>query len=99
MKIMISWQMHEGKLHETLAMFAEMSPEQEQAMMGDNIRLLGRWHDLVRGTGVAIYEADSVADVSAYALRWNGQMDLDIAVVTDDQEARAIGSSLQAAMS
>lgn len=97
MKFMISWQMHEGKLHETLAMFASMTAEQEQAMMGDHVKLIGRWHDLVRGTGVAIYEADSAEAVSAYALRWNGQMDLDIALVTDDDEARAIGQGLESA--
>lgn len=95
MKVMITWEMHEGKLHETLGMFAAMTPEQEQAMMGDNIKIIGRWHDLVRGTGVAIYEADSVAAISAYAMQWNKQMDLEVSLVTDDDEAREIGKSLQ----
>ena len=95
MKFMITWQMHEGSLHETLGMFTTMTPEQEQAMMGDRIQLVSRWHDLVRGTGVAIFEADDAAAVSAYALQWNGQMDLDIAMVVDDDEARAIGQGMQ----
>jgi hypothetical protein len=94
MKIMISWQLHEGKLHDTLSLFSAMSAEQEQAMMGDQLRLIGRWHDLVRGTGVAIYETENAAALSTYALQWNEHMDLDIAVVTDDDEARAIGKTL-----
>ena len=97
MKFMVSWQMHEGKLHETLAMFSGMTPEQDQQMMGDQIQLLGRWHDLVRGTGVAIVESSSADAVSAYCLQWNSQMDLDIAMVVDDDEARSLGAQLQAA--
>ena len=59
MKFMITWQMHEGQLHDTLAQFTQMTPEQEAALMGDSMKLISRWHDMVRGTGVAIYEADS----------------------------------------
>jgi hypothetical protein len=91
MKIMIRWKMHPGKLHDTLAAFSAMTPEQEQALMGDHVKLIGRWHDLVRGTGVAIYEADDVAAISHYSLHWNQHMDLDISVVVDDEETRQIG--------
>lgn len=97
MKFLISWQMHEGKLHDTLALFSQMSAEQEKAMMGDQVKLIGRWHDLVRGQGVAIYESESAAALSAYSLNWNKFMDLDITVVTDDDETRAIGKQLSAA--
>jgi hypothetical protein len=93
MKVMITWQLHEGQLHDVLAAFAEMSAEEESELMG-NMKLIGRWHDVVRGSGAAIYEADSEADVSAYALTWNGVMDLDISVVLDDDETKALGKTL-----
>ncbi len=96
MKFLITWQMHEGKLHDTLSVFSTMSAEQEQSLMGDQIRLVGRWHDLVRGTGVAILESDNATALSAYALNWNQHMDMDIAVVVDDDEARSIGQNRQA---
>lgn len=94
MKFLITWQMHEGKLHDTLALFTEMPPEQEEKMMGDSLKLIGRWHDLIRGTGVAIYEADSAEAINAYALGWNRFMDLDISVVVDDEETRKIGKAM-----
>ena len=97
MKILITWQMHEGKLHETLARFSQMTPEQEQALMGPNVKLLGRWHDLVRGSGAAAYECKAAEDLAAYALHWNQFMDLDIAVVSEDDEAREIGRRWSAA--
>ena len=91
MKFMLTWQMHEGMLHETLSVFAHMTVEQEKALMGDEVKLLGRWHDLIRGAGVAIYEAKSAEALSAYALNWNKFMDLDIAPVVDDDDCRTIG--------
>ena len=94
MTFLITWQLHEGKLHETLSRFAHMTDEQEQAMLGDKVKLVGRWHDLIRGEGVAICEADSVEEISAYALKWNDVMDLDIAAVTDDAGARKLGKQL-----
>jgi hypothetical protein len=93
MKVMITWQLHEGKLHDILGAFAAMTAEEEQALMG-GMKLIGRWHDVVRGSGAAVYEADSAADVSAYALQWNEHMDLDISVVLDDEETKALGKNV-----
>lgn len=96
MKFLIQWQLHEGKLHDTLSLFSKMSAEEEQAMMGDQIKLITRWHDLVGGSGVGIYESDSAEAISSYALAWNRFMDVDISVVVDDDAARAIGGQLPA---
>ncbi len=73
-----------------------MTAEEEQAMMGEQIKLITRWHDLVSGSGVAIVESDSAEALSAYALGWNGSMDVDISVVVDDDTAKAIGNQLPA---
>lgn len=91
MKLMVTWQMHPGKLHDTLAKFAKMTLEQDQALAGEQLKLIGRWHDLPRGRGVAIFESDSAAALSKYSLAWNGFMDLDVAIVLDDAETRALG--------
>jgi hypothetical protein len=85
--------MHPGKLHDTLAQFAQMTPEQDQALMGNEIKLIGRWHDLVRGRGVVIMESNSAEAVSKYSMKWNAFMDLDASVVLDDAETRALGKS------
>ena len=96
MKFLLTWQLHEGKLHDTLELFSNMTAEEEEALMGSDIKLVGRWHDLVRGSGVAIYETDSAEALSAYALGWNQHMDFDIALVTDDEETRAVGRQMGA---
>jgi len=93
MKFLVTWQVHEGQLHDVLAMFSQMTTEQEAALMG-GVELVGRWHDLVRGTGAAIFEADSAETLSVYSLNWNRFMDLDISVVVDDAGAKEIGSQL-----
>jgi hypothetical protein len=95
MKFLITWRIHEGKLHDTLTLFSRMSEQEEQTLMTSDVRLVSRWHDLVRGTGAAIYEANSVESLSAYALNWNRFMDLDISAVVDDDGARALGRQLE----
>jgi hypothetical protein len=95
MKFMITWQFQPGKLHDTLAKFAQMTPEQDQALMGKEIKLIGRWHDLTRGRGVCIVESNNAEAVSRYSLNWNGVVDLDASVVLDDAETRALGKSLK----
>jgi len=94
MKFMITWQLHEGKLHDTLSMFSQMSAEQDKALMGDDVQMIGRWHDLTRGQGVAIFESNSAEALTKYALNWNRHMDMDIALVVDDEEAKVLGQTL-----
>lgn len=94
MKFMVTWQLHQGKLHDTLSLFSQMTPEDEAAMHGPDIKILGRWHDLARGSGVAIVESDNATAISAYALDWNRFMEIDVSMVVDDDEARGIGANL-----
>ena len=94
MKFMLTWRVHPEKRHETLKGFSQMSPEHDQADMGDKIKLIGRWHDVARMQGVAIYEADDASAMANWALNWNSMMDiLDVVPVLDDEEARAVGRS------
>ena len=96
MKILVTWKLHPGKIHETYALFTQMSAEQDKALMGNKLKLIGRWHDLARGRGAAVFEAESAEAFSAYALNWNQNMDLDTAVVMADEEARALGKQMEA---
>jgi len=91
MKFLVSFALHEGKLHDTLKTFAAMSTEEEQALMGDKLKLVGRWHDLASGSGVGIYETEDASALMKYALAWNETMDIEITPVVDDDEAKALG--------
>ena len=61
------------------------------ARIGDNIKLIGRWHELAGFSGVAVCESNDPHAVASWALNWNGILDLDVSLVYDDDETRAIG--------
>lgn len=93
MKFMITWQAHQGKIHEAYSLFFPMTSEQDAEDRGSQIKQIGRWHDVVRGRGVTICESDSAEAVANWCFNWNGLLDLDIAVVLDDNETRAMGKA------
>lgn len=68
-----------------------MSPDDDKKDMGEQINLIGRWHDLVSSKRVVIYESDNAEAISNWALNWNSVMDFEISVVLDDAETRALG--------
>ena len=89
MKFMVTWNIHQDKREEVLKVWCSMSPE-ERADTGSTARIIGRWHNLSKMTGVAIMESDSAAELSAYLLKWNSWMDIDIAPVLEDEESVAV---------
>jgi hypothetical protein len=94
MKFMVTWSIPDGDArHDTLKIFSDMSAEDDQAMMGDSLSMIGRWHDLVSMTGAAVFESDNAAAVSNYILNWNHVCDCDVTPVLDDEETRALGRS------
>ena len=95
MKFMIEYRIHQGKLHEALAQFSHMDSKHDEADKGKEIKLIGRWHDLIRGRGMAICETDNPQAITHWALNWNAIMDVEIAVVLDDEETRALGRARQ----
>lgn len=96
MKFLTRYSLHEEKRHDTLAVFAQMSAEEEQALMGDDMRLIGRWHGLAGGWGVSIIEASSAEALATYSLHWNRFMDLEVTPVIDDEAAKQIGTNMVA---
>lgn len=91
MKFMVTWRVHDESRHEVLKAFSEMTADDDRADLGDSIRLIGRWHDVVGFTGVAICESDDAAAVSNWLLNWNGVLDAEVTPVLDDEETRALG--------
>lgn len=90
MKIMLTWKVHPGKLREALTRFARITPDEETKALGPNLRVISRWHDLVRGRGVVLYECSSADALAALGLYWNDLLDVDICTVLDDAETRAL---------
>jgi hypothetical protein len=94
MKFMLSWRIHSEKRTEALKAFAQMTPEHDRADLGDHIKLIGRWHDMGRMQGIAIFESEDAQAIANWALNWNSVLDIeDLTPVLDDEEARAVGRS------
>jgi len=91
MKFMLKWRVHPEKRHDVLKGFSQMNSAADAADMGDKIKLIGRWHDVARFEGVAIYESDDPMAVASWALNWNDVLDADVSIVLDDDEVRTLG--------
>ena len=91
MKFMLTWRVHPDKRQATFNAFSQMTVEDDKKDMGEKIKLIGRWHDLSKFTGVAICESDDAQAVASWALNWNNVLDLETVVVLDDEEARTVG--------
>jgi hypothetical protein len=91
MKFMVTYSIHLDKRHQALQAFSQMTQADDQADLGENITLIGRWHKLGGGNGIAIVESNDAQALAHWAVNWNHIMELDIQPVIDDEEARAIG--------
>lgn len=54
------------------------------------LALIGRWHDVTAGQGVAICESDDLLAVQSWTYNWRGTLDVAITPVIDDSEAKAL---------
>jgi hypothetical protein len=90
MKFMVTWRVQEDRRHEALKIFSGMSDEEAAGEFGD-LDVIGRWHDLIGFTGVAIVETADADALTVWLLKWNEMVDIETAPVLDDQEARALG--------
>ena len=90
MKYMIQWRIHEDKRHDAMTVFAGMKSADDEPGLSD-VKLIGRWHDVVGFTGVGIVETDDYNKLSKWLLGWNGICDIEAIPVIDDEETRKLG--------
>jgi len=93
MKFMLTWSLHREKRQDALRGFSAMTAADDAKDMGDNIKLIGRWHDLAAGAGVAIFESNDAVAMANWALNWNPMLDVTVVPVLDDEETRALGKT------
>jgi Domain of unknown function (DUF3303) len=91
MKFMVRWRVHPEKRHEVFKAFSQMTSADDAKDVGSQVKLIGRWHDLAGFTGVAICETADAQALGAWALNWNGVLDIETVPVLDDDETRAVG--------
>ena len=80
------YQVDRDKQAETQAFFANMTEEQRAGEVPDGVNLIGRWHDLPNGWGVAIVEAESQEEMTSWMMSWSGACTFPVItpVVDDD---------------
>ena len=59
------------------------------------IKILGRWHDVADGTGVAISESDDLSAVTRWALEWNDLMEMHVRPALTDEQMGAVLAGLR----
>ncbi len=89
MKFMVTWDMPQDKWLQICKTWSSMSP-QERADVGDGVKLIGRWHDLVGRRGVGICESNDLSAVARFTGKWNSLMDIEITPVVEDDESAVI---------
>ena len=90
MRFMVTWSVPRENWAEVYAHFASMSDD-DLAADSAGLELVGRWHDVIGRTGVAICEAPDAATLAKWLLNWNPSLDTEVTPVFDDDEAQAIG--------
>ena len=75
--------------------FSQISLEDELGDYADKVNLIGRWHDLVGMTGVAIIETDDITAINSWLLKWNTIIDITATPVMDDEETKQIGRTIE----
>jgi len=91
MKFLGKWRVHPDKRHDVLKVFSQMTGAEDELDMGDKIKLIGRWHDVVKFEGAFVCETDDAQAIASWALNWNNVLDLEISPVLDDNETREVG--------
>ena len=82
----VKYQVDRDKQSDTQAFFANMSEEEREKEIPDGVNLVGRWHDLPNGWGVAIVEAESQEALTGWAMSLSGACTFPVItpVVDDD---------------
>ncbi len=90
MKIMIQWEIHPDRRQDVFAAFAAMDLADYKAQPGPNVTTLARWHDVINGRGVAVFETTDPTALSELLIKWNAAVDFELALVHDDEEAHSL---------
>lgn len=81
------WKILPGNRDKVIERFAKTGGQPPQG-----VKLLGRWHAVANGTGIAISEADDASLMARWALEWNDLMEMEITpAMTDDVLAGVLG--------
>ncbi len=94
MKFLVQWKINHlatsSDRDQVMAMFGQMTPEDDAQQLGPDINQITRWHDASgSGQGGGLFETDSGAALNAFFSQWAGVFEATITPVIYDDELRA----------
>ena len=95
MKFLVNWSIGEENWLSVLKVFSSMTPEQ-RADVGEDVKMIGRWHEPTSKTGVAIMETTNLAALNRYLNMWSPFMEVEVVPVLDDEETAALSKEILA---
>lgn len=89
MIFMCAYQVDRDKQTDTQAFFANMTEEQIKGEYPEEVKQIGRWHDVPNGRGWVVVETDNLEALTTWMMGWSGQATFPIITpVMDDMNAR-----------
>lgn len=89
MLFLISWSINSENRVACWNAFGNMTPADDLKDAGDNIKVVGRWHNMGGGGGVCIADCNNAADLNSWMLNWSPICEISAVPVVDDASARA----------
>ena len=95
MKFMIIYSYPADKFLPVAKAWGSLTP-QERANVGNGVKKIGHWHDVVGRRAFAVVESNDLAAVARWVGGWNHLGDAIITPVLDDEESGAVAQQVAA---
>ena len=69
--------------------FGNMTPADDLVDAGEQINVIGRWHNLGGGGGICIAECTDASVLNSWMLNWAAICKISVEPVVDDADARS----------
>ena len=89
MLFLISWSISPTNRVPCWNAFGNMTPADDLKDAGDNIKIVGRWHQVSGDGGICICDTDDASALNSFMLNWSPICDITVNPVVDDATARA----------
>src|SRR4051812_22967652 len=95
MKFMIMYRYPAENFLPVVKAWGSLSP-QERASVGDGVKKIGHWHDVVGRKAFLVVETNDLSAVARWVGGWNNLGDAIIAPVLDDEESGTVAQQIAA---
>lgn len=88
MLFLVSWSISQNSRIQCWNVFGNMTPADDLKDTGDDITIVGRWHEMGGSGGVCVCECNNVNSLNSWMLNWAPICEISCVPVVDDADAR-----------